>query len=96
MKTVDFTAMKDGTREEYLFLKPLEDEHIKARENLVEMHDPREGKVVVPNVLPRLSETPGTIRSLGPDLGQHNDDVFGGLLELPADELRRLREQKII
>lgn len=30
MKTVDFTAMKDGTREEYLFLKPLEDEHIKG------------------------------------------------------------------
>ncbi len=28
MKTVDFTAMKDGTKEEYLFLKPLEDEHV--------------------------------------------------------------------
>ena len=72
------------------------DEHIKARGNLVEMHDQREGKVVVPNVLPRLSETPGTIRSLGPDLGQHNDEIFGGLLELSADELRHLREQKII
>jgi predicted HD phosphohydrolase len=30
MKTVDFTAMKDGTREEYLFLKPLEDDHVKG------------------------------------------------------------------
>jgi crotonobetainyl-CoA:carnitine CoA-transferase CaiB-like acyl-CoA transferase len=47
-------------------------------------------------VVPRLSETPGTIRSLGPDLGQHNDEIFGGLLELPEDELRRLREQRII
>jgi crotonobetainyl-CoA:carnitine CoA-transferase CaiB-like acyl-CoA transferase len=73
-----------------------EDDHIKARGNLVEMYDPREGKVVVPNVLPRLSETPGSIRSLGPDLGQHNDDVFGKLLELSPDELRHLREQKII
>ncbi len=73
-----------------------DDEHIKARRNLVEMHDPREGKVVVPNVLPRLSETPGTIRSLGPDLGQHNDEVFGGLLELPEEEIRRLRELNII
>ena len=73
-----------------------EDEHIKVRGNLVEMHDAREGKVVIPNVVPRLSETPGTIRSLGPDLGQHNDEIFGGLLELPEDELRRLREQKII
>ena len=30
MKTVDFTAMKDGSREDYLFLKPLEDDHIKG------------------------------------------------------------------
>lgn len=30
MQTVDFTAMKDGTRDEYLFLKPLGDEHVKG------------------------------------------------------------------
>jgi predicted HD phosphohydrolase len=30
MKTVEFTAMKDGTREDYLLLKPLEDEHVKG------------------------------------------------------------------
>jgi succinyl-CoA:(S)-malate CoA-transferase subunit A/succinyl-CoA:(S)-malate CoA-transferase subunit B len=73
-----------------------QDEHFKARGNLVEMTDRREGKVVVPNVLPRLSGTPGEIRSLGPDLGQHNEEIYGGLLDLSADEVRRLREQKII
>lgn len=30
MRTVDFTAMKDGTREEYLFLKPLEEQHVRG------------------------------------------------------------------
>jgi len=30
MKTVEFTAMKDGTKDEYLFLKPLEDHHIQG------------------------------------------------------------------
>ena len=30
MKTVEFTAMKDGTRDEYLFLKPLEDDHVRG------------------------------------------------------------------
>ena len=30
MKSVEFTAMKDGTRDEYLFLKPLEDEHVRG------------------------------------------------------------------
>ncbi len=28
MKTVNFTAMKDGTKEDYLFLQPLEQDHI--------------------------------------------------------------------
>ena len=30
MKTVSFTAMKDGTKDDYLYLKPLEDEHIRG------------------------------------------------------------------
>ena len=30
MQTVDFTAMKDGTKEEYLFLQPLEESHLKG------------------------------------------------------------------
>ncbi len=30
MRTVEFTAMKDGTRDDYLFLKPLEDAHVKG------------------------------------------------------------------
>jgi predicted HD phosphohydrolase len=30
MQTVDFTAMKDGTRDEYLFLKPLEEAHVRG------------------------------------------------------------------
>lgn len=30
MKTVDFTAMKDGSREDYLFLQPLEEDHIRG------------------------------------------------------------------
>jgi predicted HD phosphohydrolase len=30
VKTVEFTAMKDGTREDYLFLKPLEDDHVRG------------------------------------------------------------------
>ena len=35
-----------------------QDPQFAARQNLVEVFDPREGRVVVPNVLPKLSETP--------------------------------------
>jgi crotonobetainyl-CoA:carnitine CoA-transferase CaiB-like acyl-CoA transferase len=31
-----------------------------------------------------------------PTLGQHNDEVLGGLLGLSADELRALREAAVI
>ncbi|MFT3986849.1 HD domain-containing protein [Aestuariivirga sp.] len=30
MKTVSFTAMKDGTKDDYLFLKPFEEEHFRS------------------------------------------------------------------
>jgi crotonobetainyl-CoA:carnitine CoA-transferase CaiB-like acyl-CoA transferase len=48
------------------------------------------------NVVPRLSETPGTIRSSGGELGEHNEAVWSGELGLSARDLQRLREDGII
>jgi formyl-CoA transferase len=52
--------------------------------------------MVVPGVVPKLSDTPGAIRALGPELGQHNDEIYGTLLGLSRDEITRLRELKAI
>ncbi|MFP6760041.1 MAG: CoA transferase, partial [Alphaproteobacteria bacterium] len=41
-----------------------EDPQYKARENMIEMTDPRVGTLKVPNVVPRLSETPGAVDTL--------------------------------
>ena len=73
-----------------------EDEQFKARGNLLKVHDPRVGEVVIPNVVPRLSVTPGRFASLGPDLGQHNDEIYGERLGYSAEELERLREDGVI
>ena len=54
------------------------------------------GEVVVPSPLPKLSETPGQIRSLGPGLGEHNEDVYGGLLGLSARELEKLKADGVV
>ena len=73
-----------------------EDPQFAARQNLVEIFDPREGKIVVPNVLPKLSETPGELKWLGPDMGQHNDEIYRGRLGLSAEEIERLKGDGII
>ena len=67
-----------------------------ARENLVAIDDPELGPITVPNVLPRLSATPGRISNLGPALGNANDEVYGSRLGLSAEERDRLRAKGII
>jgi len=74
----------------------LEDQHYAARENVVTVEDPEIGAFPMQNVVPRLSETPGEVRWTGPALGQHNDEVYGGLLKLDEDERAGLRERGIV
>ncbi|MSR13062.1 MAG: CoA transferase [Gammaproteobacteria bacterium] len=73
-----------------------EDEHFKARENLLTVQDPRAGNVVIPNVVPRLSETPGRFSSLGPDLGAHNEEIYCERLGFSREEIEGLREAGVI
>ncbi len=72
------------------------DEHFHARGNLVAVPVEGLGEVVVPGVVPRLSATPGHIEHLGPALGDANASVLGGLLGLHAEEIGRLRQQRVV
>ncbi len=74
----------------------VEDPHYAARENVVTVEDPEIGAFPMQNVVPRLSETPGKVRWTGPALGQHNDEVYGGLLKLGEEERAGLRERGIV
>jgi crotonobetainyl-CoA:carnitine CoA-transferase CaiB-like acyl-CoA transferase len=47
-------------------------------------------------VVPRLSDTPGSVNWLGPRLGEHNDEVFKGLAGPEREELRRLSTEGVI
>jgi crotonobetainyl-CoA:carnitine CoA-transferase CaiB-like acyl-CoA transferase len=67
-----------------------------ARGTLVRVADDDLGEVVLPDVQPRLSETPGRIRHPGLDLGAANRDVFGQELGLDESELARLRAEGVI
>jgi succinyl-CoA:(S)-malate CoA-transferase subunit A len=72
------------------------DEHIQSRGNLAAVAVAGLGEVVVPNVVPRLSATPGRIDSLGPALGNATQEVLSGLLGLQAEAIARLRERHIV
>jgi succinyl-CoA:(S)-malate CoA-transferase subunit B len=73
-----------------------QDPQYAARENILRVNDRRLGELAVPNLVPRLSATPGRIDWLGPELGAHNDEIYRGLLGLDNAELRRLREAAVI
>ena len=50
----------------------------------------------IPAVVPKLSNTPGETRWIGPKLGAHNQEVFGELLGLSEPELAELRTQGVV
>jgi formyl-CoA transferase len=69
----------------------LADPHFAAREALVDVETPRWGKVTMQNSFPKLSETPGSVRSPAPStIGQDNAEIYGKLLGLDEAELSRL------
>ena len=73
------------------------DRQFHARRNLVAMDAPDTGEqVIVPAPVPRLSETPGSIRSLGPKLGEHSSELLRELLGLDEAEIAGLRERRVI
>ena len=72
------------------------DPHFAARQAIVTVPHPDFGELPMQNVAPRLSETPGAVRSAGPALGEHNDEVWGGLLGLSAADRARLAADEII
>jgi formyl-CoA transferase len=74
----------------------LADPHFAARQAIVTVPHPDFGDLPMHNVAPRLSATPGAVRTAGPALGEHNDQVWGGLLGLAPDELARLRGAGVI
>ena len=74
----------------------LEDAHFKARDAIVRVADHTFGKIAMQNVAPKLSETPGEIRHAAPLLGEHNNEIYRGLLGLGEAELVALKDDGII
>ena len=73
-----------------------EDPQNRERGNIIEIEDQEIGPVEMQCVIPKLSETAGTVVSSAPILGEHNQEIYGGLLGLTDGEMEALREEEII
>jgi formyl-CoA transferase len=73
------------------------DPHIAgAREMFPEIEYPRVGKLKVTGSHFKFTETPAGPRTPAPDLGEHNEEVYGDMLGLSKDEIAQLKEDGIL
>jgi formyl-CoA transferase len=74
-----------------------EDEHMRARENLISVPGPDGRPVWMPGIVPKLSATPGRVESAGPAaIGAHNEEIYCGRLGLTKDDLAALARRGIV
>lgn len=74
----------------------LADRHYAERGTFVTVDHPQVGPKQYPGLPWKMSGTPGEVRWPSPTLGQHNREVFGGLLGLTGDEIDSLESSGVI
>ena len=72
------------------------DPHWQQRQAYVEVEHPHLGAEWIYGLPWLFSDTPGSVRTAAPVLGQHNDYVFHQLLGVPAGQIEKLRADQVI
>jgi crotonobetainyl-CoA:carnitine CoA-transferase CaiB-like acyl-CoA transferase len=73
-----------------------DDEQFQARDSFIEIEDPDVGEIRTFGIVPKFSRTPGDVEFLGPQHGEHNEEVYRGELGLSEAEYAELEEEGII
>lgn len=71
--------------------KVMEDPQVQAREMIVEVEHPVAGKVKMPGVAIKMSETQGFVHSPAPVLGQHTDEILKDFLGYDDEKINKLK-----
>jgi crotonobetainyl-CoA:carnitine CoA-transferase CaiB-like acyl-CoA transferase len=74
----------------------LDDPQVKARDMILYADYPGLGKIPLPGIPVKLSSTPGDLHSLAPAIGEHNEEVYCGLLGMSTEKFRQLKAGEII
>lgn len=71
------------------------DPQVLANNYIIEIDDDIHGHVKIPGIPVNLSETPGKVRSLAPELGQHTEEVLMNILNYTWEDLSKIREEGV-
>ena len=74
----------------------LADPQFAQRQSLVKVPHPTFENLWMQNVAPKLSQSPGVVAWPGAALGEHNEEIYGGLLGLGKSERDELKAQGVI
>lgn len=74
----------------------LKDPHFIARNIFEEVEYEQVGRFKVVGVVPKLSRTPGKIWRNPPKMGEHNSEIFGKLLGISPDDIKKLEKSEVI
>ncbi len=100
LPTRDVLALMDqhGVPAGLIYRAPdmLSDPQFAARDAIVTVKHPHYGDLKMQNVAPKLSETPGGIRSVAPGLGEHNEEVYLTLMGMPRPRYDALKQTRVI
>lgn len=72
------------------------DKHVLETQMLVEVDDPDLGKVLMHNVMWRMSESPGEIKWAGKSMGADTDEILTSELGLSDERISELRDLGVI
>ncbi len=80
----------------YNIAQLFEDPHYQYRQSFIPIEDKDFGVMRVPNVFAKFSKTPGTIRHLAPEKGQHTEEILKEKIQLTDEQIQELKNLGII
>jgi len=91
LKIIDVPCVKVPTFDEVC-----NDPQLLSREMIIEVEQPVSGKVKTPGSVFKLSKTPGDVKAPAPFHGEHNLEVYSGMLGYTEEEITKLTEDGIV
>lgn len=72
------------------------DIHYQMRDMILKVTDKQLGELHIPGIVPKLSKTPGEVKWTGPEIGEHNEEIYRDILKIDDDKFAQLKSNGII